>query len=185
MQSTAPECPVCGAPLCFVTSLTPIGPARDWVCTDSTCPTIIPEASLQGERGDLLGAPVEVLMQAPVTPQGASSGNGRARRQPKPGDREAMQARRERRYLDQAPAGGRARDGHIERCSHLIAGRIDDDLAAEVAEVKEFFCLSDSALVRLGLVAYRVRLQRSGKPCERCQFWICEDEDRCPQCGDT
>jgi len=183
MQSTAPECPACGAPLCLVTSLTTLGPVREWLCTDSTCPTIIPEAALQGERGDLLGAPVEVLMQAPVTPQGASSGNGRARRQPKPGDREAMQARRERRYLDQEAAGGRDRESHVERCSHLIAGRIDDELAAEVAEVKEFFCLSDSALVRLGLVAYKVRLKHSGRTCQRCQFWVKDEEPACPQCG--
>ena len=128
MQSTAPECPACGAPLCLVTSLTPIGPARDWVCTDSTCPTIIPEAALQGERGDLLGAPIEALMQAPVTPQGASSGNGRARRQPKPGDREAMQARRERRYLDQEAAGGRDRGPTEERRQKKL--RLSSDLEA-------------------------------------------------------
>lgn len=129
MQSTAPECPACGAPLCLTTSLTPIGPARDWVCTDSTCPTIIPEAALQGERGDLLGAPVEDLMRAPVTPQGASSGNGRARRrQPKPGDREAMQARRERRYLDQAPAGGRDRVAVCERRQKKL--RLSSDMEA-------------------------------------------------------
>lgn len=135
MQSTAPECPACGAPLRLTTSLTPIGPARDWVCTDSTCPTIIPEAALQGERGDLLGAPVEDLMRAPVTPQGASSGNGRARRQPKPGDREAMQARRERRYLDQAPAGGRDREPGEERRGYCL--RLSSDIDTWLAQASE------------------------------------------------
>lgn len=110
----------------LTTSLTPIGPARDWMCTDSTCPTVIPEAALQGERGDVLGAPVEALMRAPVTPQGASSGNGRARRKPKPGDREAMQARRERRYFDQAPAGGRGRAAACERRQKKL--RLSSDL---------------------------------------------------------
>lgn len=135
MQSTAPECPACGAPLCLVTSLTTLGPVREWLCTDSTCPTIIPEAALQGERGDLLGAPVEDLMRAPVTPQGASSGNRRARRQPKPGDREAMQARRERRYLDQAPAGGRDREPVEKRRGYCL--RLSSDIDTWLAQASE------------------------------------------------
>jgi ssDNA-binding Zn-finger/Zn-ribbon topoisomerase 1 len=185
MVATVPECPACGAPMRLSTSLSSTGPEQDWVCTDSTCPTVLSadQARALAVRDDVLGASVEALMRAPVTPQGGGGGNGRSRRQPKPGDREAMLARRERRYLDQEPAGGRDREGHVERCSHLIAGRIDDDLAADVAEVKEFFCLSDSALVRLGLVAYKVRLQHSGTPCPRCQFWVKEEEAHCPQCG--
>ena len=178
-------CPSCEGWLRLSTSLGPSGPAQDWVCTDSTCPTVLSadQARALAVRDDVLGAPVEALMRAPVTPQGGSGGNGRVRRQSKPGDREATRARRERRYLDQGAAGGRDREGHVERCSHLIAGRIDDEMAAEVAEVKEFFCLSDSALVRLGLVAYRVRLRHSGRPCPRCQFWVKDDEQACPQCG--
>ena len=123
MQSTDPECPDCGAPLRLETTIMPIGPAREWACTDSTCPTRIPEAALQGERDDVLGAPVEVLMQAPVTPQGGGGGNGRSRRQPKPGDREATRARRERRYLDQEPAGGRDRESE-RGCDRLTSCNI-------------------------------------------------------------
>ncbi|NMA28425.1 MAG: hypothetical protein GX934_11755 [Burkholderiales bacterium] len=136
MQPQAPECPVCGGVLRLETTITPIGPVREWLCTDSTCPTIIPESALQGERGDLLGAPVEDLMRAPVTPQGATSGNGRARRrQPKPGDREAMQARRERRYLDQAPAGRRDREPVEKRRSYCL--RLSSDIDTWLAQASE------------------------------------------------
>jgi hypothetical protein len=145
MQPQAPECPVCGGVLRLETTITPIGPARDWVCTDSTCPTIIPEAALQGERGDLLGAPVEDLMRAPVTPQGASSGNRRARRQPKPGDREAMQARRERRYLDQAPAGGRDREPVEERRGYCL--RLPSDIDTWLAQASKRSGMSRQGII--------------------------------------
>lgn len=164
MQSTAPECPTCGAPLRLTTSLTPIGPARDWVCTDSTCPTVVPEGVLQGARDDVLGAPVEVLMQAPVTPQGVGGGNGRSRRQPKPGDREATRARRERRYLDQEPAGGRDQESErgcdrltsqliTVRLSRRDAGRVRAlagqhgsvaDVLREALDIMEALCGSDT-----------------------------------------
>ena len=146
MQPQAPECPVCGGVLRLETTITPIGPVREWLCTDSTCPTIIPESALQGERGDLLGAPVEDLMRAPVTPQGATSGNGRARRrQPKPGDREAMQARRERRYLDQAPAGRRDREPVEERRGYCL--RLPSDIDAWLAQAS-----TRSGMSRQGII---------------------------------
>ncbi len=117
MVATAPECPACGAPLRLTSDLTSAGLTKSWMCTDTTCPTIVPEEEARrlAVRDDVLGGPAEVLMQAPVTPQGGGGGNGRVRRQPKPGDREAIRARRERRYLDQDAAGGRGRGPAEER----------------------------------------------------------------------
>lgn len=164
MQSIAPECPTCGAPLRLASDhASGSGLSRSWICTDSTCPTVVPAAALQGERGDLLGAPVEVLMRAPVTPTAGGSGNGRSRRQPKPGDREAMQARRERRYLDQEPAGGRDQESErgcdrltsqliTVRLSRRDAGRVRAlagqhgsvaDVLREALDIMEALCGSD------------------------------------------
>jgi hypothetical protein len=143
MQSTAPECPTCGAPLRLESDhASGSGLSRSWLCTDSTCPTVVPAAALQGERGDLLGAPVEVLMRAPVTPTAGGSGNGRSRRQPKPGDREAMQARRERRYLDQEPAGGRDQEserGCDRLTSQLITVRLSRRDAGRVRSLAQHY----------------------------------------------
>ena len=185
MVAAPPECPACGAPLRLTSDLTDTGLSRSWVCTDSTCPTVLSadQARALAVRDDVLGAPIEALMQAPVTPQGGGGGNGRSRRQPKPGDREAMQARRERRYLDQASAGGRDRDGHVERVTQVIKARVDEDTAAEIADVMELFALTESAFVRQAVVAYRVRLQHSGRCCGSCSFWVKDGEDSCPQCG--
>lgn len=185
MAAAPPECPACGAPLRLSTSLGPSGPAQDWVCTDSTCPTVLSadQARALSVRDDVLGAPIEALMRAPVTPQGGGGGNGRSRRQPKPGDQEAIRARRERRYLDQTPAGGRDREGHVERVTRVIKARVDEDTAAEIADVMELFALSESAFVRQAVVAYRVRLQHRGRCCGRCGFWVKDGEDCCPQCG--
>jgi hypothetical protein len=125
MQSIAPECPTCGAPLRLASDhASGSGLSRSWLCTDSTCPTVVPEGVLQGARDDVLGAPIEALMQAPVTPQGGGGGNGRARRPAKPGDREAVRARRERRYLDQDAAGGRDRDADALGCDRLTSCNI-------------------------------------------------------------
>ncbi len=125
MVAAPPECPACGAPLRLSTSLGPSGPAQDWVCTDSTCPTVLSadQARALAVRDDVLGAPIEALMRAPVTPQGGGGGNGRSRRQPKPGDREVTRARRERRYLDQEPAGGRDRESE-RGCDRLTSCNI-------------------------------------------------------------
>jgi hypothetical protein len=119
-------CPSCEGWLRLSTSLGPSGPAQDWVCTDSTCPTVLSadQARALSVRDDVLGAPIEALMRAPVTPQGGGGGNGRSRREAKPGDREAIRARRERRYLDQEPAGGRDRDADALGCDRLTSCNI-------------------------------------------------------------
>lgn len=122
MTATAPECPSCCAPMRLASDLTPAGLSRSWVCTDTTCPTVVPEDDLD-IRDDLLGARVEDLMRAPVTPQGGGGGS-RGRREDKPGDRAAREALRERRYLDQEPAGGRERvssDTRKQKALRLVA----------------------------------------------------------------
>jgi len=112
---------------------------QDWLCTDSTCPTIVTadQARALAVRDDVLGAPIEALMQAPVTPQGGGGG-GRSRRQPKPGDREATRARRERRYLDQEPVGGREADLGCDRLtSQVISVRLSRRDAERVRALAE------------------------------------------------
>lgn len=185
MTATAPECPACGAPLRLTSDLTGAGLSRSWACTDGTCPTIIPEdkARALSVRDDLLGAPVEDLMRAPVTPQGGGGGNGRSRRQPKPGDRAAREALRERRYLDQEPAGGRDREVVVEPVTMVLSSRIDADLAADVVYLQDEHGLSASAIVRLGIIAYKDRCRRDGYPCPQCQFWLHDQDRDCPQCG--
>lgn len=130
-------CPSCEGWLRLSTSLSSTGPARDWVCTDSTCPTVLSadQASALAVRDDVLGVPIEALMRAPVTPQGGGGGNGRARRPAKPGDREAVQARRERRYLDQGAAGGRQRAPAEERRGYCL--RLSGDIDAWLAQASE------------------------------------------------
>lgn len=164
MVAAPPECPACGAPLRLTSDLTDTGLSRSWVCTDSTCPTVLSadQARALAVRDDVLGAPIEVLMQAPVTPQGGGGG-GRSRRQPKPGDREATRARRERRYLDQEPAGGRDRESErgcdrltsqliTVRLSRRDAGRVRvlaqhygsvADVLREALDIMEALCGSD------------------------------------------
>lgn len=182
MVATVPECPHCGAPMRLTSSLTSAGLVQDWMCTDSTCTCILTCITL-AVRDDILGAPIEALMRAPVTPQGGGSGNGRSRREQKPGDREATLARMERRYLDQDGAGGRDREVITSPVTQVVTARIDAELAAEVAEVQGEHGLSMSAIVRLGLVAYVDRVHRDGYPCPQCQFWVHDEDKRCPQCG--
>lgn len=153
MTATAPECPSCCAPMRLASDLAAAGLSRSWVCTDSTCPTVVPEedGARLATRDDLLGAPVEALMRAPVTPQGGGGGS-RGRREDKPGDRAAREALRERRYLDQEPAGGRDRDVVVE-ARRQKALRLDPDTEAWLEQASTRSGMSQQALITSALWA--------------------------------
>lgn len=163
MVATVPECPACGAPLRLTSNLAENGLSRSWVCTDTTCPTVVSadQARALAVRDDVLGGPVEALMRAPVTPQGGGGGNGRCRRQPKPGEREAMLARRERRYLDQDAAGGRGRAPAEERRSYCL--RLSADIDTWLAQASE-----RSGMPRQGII--------------ESLLWAAMDAPWCPVC---
>lgn len=184
MVAHIPECPACSAPMRLSSDLASAGLSRSWVCTDTTCPTVVPEDQVQGPRGDALGDTVERLMRASVTPQGGGGSSGRSRRAPKPGEREAMQARRERRYLDQAPAGGRDRaPQEAPRPGHLQTRTTTEEEALIQGLLDAHPGLTRSALASLALVALGERAARGHVLCQQCGMPLLALDERCPACG--
>jgi hypothetical protein len=125
------------------------------MCTDSTCPTIIPEDSLQGERSSSPDPSTEELMRAPVAPQGSSGNGGRRGRSEKAGEREAR-LRIRRSIEDGPPAGGRDKTGAEKGCGRLGSKNVcvrmsgeDRERLANLVEVHG----SVAQVVRMGLDA--------------------------------
>jgi hypothetical protein len=109
---TAPACPLCGRDLVPSKRLTGY-----WECPDGTCSGLLREADGLPAWDEVLGSSIPDLMQASATSKkGGSSGGSRGRQKP----RKVTAYRRERRYLDQAPAGGRDREPvPVQRHRHL------------------------------------------------------------------
>ncbi len=117
---TAPACPLCGRDLVPSKRLTGY-----WECPDGTCSGLLREADGLPAWDEVLGSSIPDLMQASATSKkGGSSGGSRGRQKP----RKVTAYRRERRYLDQAPAGGRDRVAVCERRQKKL--RLSSDLEA-------------------------------------------------------
>lgn len=126
-----PSCPACGKTMSLSSSLSLSGVVQDWLCPDRTCTGILTVEQADRVAGRIayesyLGAPVEDLMKAPVTPQLGGSGGTKGRRNPKPGDRE----RPERRPEQGQPVGGRDRSIQVDKLGLHLQGRVRKDQEA-------------------------------------------------------
>lgn len=132
MTQTAPECPTCSAEMRLTSGLSGAGLSRSWVCTDTTCPTVVPEEEAQRlvTRDDLLGAPIVDLMSAPVTTTGGGGG-GKGRRTEKPGEKEArLRVRRSSVEWD-GTLGQPDRDEEALGCDRVTSRIVTLRLSAE------------------------------------------------------
>lgn len=120
MTATAPTCPACEAEMRLASDLASAGLARSWVCTDATCPTVVPEDEARSRRDDYLGAPLTDLMRAPVTPSGGGSSSSGGRRTEKPGERE-HRLRIRRQIGDAEPIGRPDPEGTELGCDRMTS----------------------------------------------------------------
>lgn len=148
-----------------------------WLCTDRTCTGVVhdhrdpppapPPADQPPDRAsrDYLGAPTAELMAAPVTPQGSGSGGGRARRQPKAGEKKAIEeARRESRGRSTEPLGRSDDSKGLGRAeSRVKTVRLSQEERRRLARLKKHLG-SEAEVWRLGLDAAEAICIAQGMP---------------------
>lgn len=128
---------------------------EEWYCTDATCGYLVAERDLRPEREDFLGASVEQLMQAPITPAGGGSSGGRGRKTEKPGERD-KRLRIQRRLEDAEPLGKADATGAELGCgrgARVVSWRVDDLDAKKLDALVEIYG-SLAAVLRRSLDAF-------------------------------